>query len=1212
MDIFMRNIGFSTTQYELTQSLADILHHEPYNHMSGLPINFAVRLFKDKNGVRQHRGMGILTVPTEEIGRTFLFEYGEALGRAPFKLCYPPRSNGRAVKFKLGDRPPIASILGDIRRLPYQDPRAVQAQNERTNYLQRNQIGVTAVQFGWECYDAVFSIEWEESFQWNDAYVMLDDERREIRVRMRHPSSPGRLLAIAIRFSQIRSISAPRRSESPAITITLSVPPFFESEVPNPTPDDRRVRLQCLPFGNHEDVVPYTSLALRLVLPSQGFMQQFHDIAEVADVHHLDDCDYPAVRRGIFGPATMERLRTWQRQFPWMVGFQIEGLLRCLLLQPDELLAFMPKIHDMYRRRGAHYCALFLKFFQGRLVAWVDYEDDSETIQECFDRAGVEFAKQGLDEVVKPTDGSVFDSLHVIVTPTTMILEGPFPERSNRIIRMFDAKHHDSFLRVSFVEEGRLQYRFDREVDGRTFICDRIGPLLKEGLVIAGHKFDFLAYSQSALKEHAVWFVKPFRVDGQRTDVTAATIIKGIGNFENSSDRYCPARYAARLSQAFTATDASVFVEAEEIGYIEDISTPDGAYHFTDGVGTMSREMAVDTWTELRRTRKRARKSKGTPASFQVRFMGSKGMLSVDYKLRGRAVCLRESMIKFEAPNSMNLEIARAFDRPGKYYLNRPLIMLLEGLGVPYETFLKYQDMAVADAHRATESLEHAARMLESFGLGTSFRLSSVMLNLEKLGIDSFPGDTFYDRMLEFAINHVLRVLKNHARIPVPGAHTLVGVADVHRYLREGEIFACVKPHDSNKVEYLEGDILISRSPTIHPGDVQVVRAIGLPPAGSPFSHEPLHNTVVFSVRGHRPLPSMLGGGDLDGDVYNLISLDKHPEFRPKSTHGPASYEAAPRKTLDRPANMDDVADFVLDFIQFDVLGIIAINWLIIADQSQQTIFDQDCLTLSQLHSDAVDFPKSGQPVEITKIPRLKFKAKPDWNAPETVNADSARYYESQRAIGRLFRAIELPAVRTVQQTSRAQGRRRRRRRAAQDDLADDLAGLAVDEFDDPLFEALYDRVSAYDVRVDDEPSHEERESTGQLFQRYTNELRSICATNTLSQSRAAMLTEEEATMGTIVQKTSQPRKRKDQMAKLREQTDFLVRGIREEMAGDDDDIPEVPLHRAWLAWQLAWRKRKQKLFGAQSFGWVAMGAIFEAVKEIEEKLKEEQAYRFY
>ncbi|TRM61197.1 RNA dependent RNA polymerase-domain-containing protein, partial [Schizophyllum amplum] len=287
---------------------------------------------------------------------------------------------------------------------------------------------------------------------------------------------------------------------------------------------------------------------------------------------------------------------------------------------------------------------------------------------------------------------------------------------------------------------------------------------------------------------------------------------------------------------------------------------------------------------------------------------------------------------------------------------------------------------------------------------------------------------------------------------------------------------------------------------------------------------------------------------------------------------------------------MNDVADFVVDFMNFDVLGIIAINWLIIADQSSDlSIFDKDCLTLSQLHSDAVDFPKSGQPVEIDKIPRLKFKAKPDWNAPETVKLESAKYYESQRAIGRLFRAIDLPAVKIVQQNKRA--RRRRQRQADRKDVTDSsLSDLSFDSID----ERLYEHVAQFGINIADEATSDEEEAIDQLFQRYANDLRSICATTTLSQARAAMLTEEEAIVGTIVQKTSQPRKRKDHMAKLREKTEFLVKGIREEMARDDDTA-EMALHRAWLAWDLAYQKQKEKVFGAKSFGWVAMGAIFEA-----------------
>lgn len=69
-------------------------------------------------------------------------------------------------------------------------------------------------------------------------------------------------------------------------------------------------------------------------------------------------------------------------------------------------------------------------------------------------------------------------------------------------------------------------------------------------------------------------------------------------------------------------------------------------------------------------------------------------------------------------------------------------------------------------------------------------------------------------------------------------------------------------------------------------------------------------------------MPSCLGGGDLDGDVYNLIPLDTLPEFRPQKLYRPASYDPAPKKLLDRPSTMDDVADFIMEYINSDVRSI--------------------------------------------------------------------------------------------------------------------------------------------------------------------------------------------------------------------------------------------------------------------------------------------------
>jgi RNA-dependent RNA polymerase len=86
----------------------------------------------------------------------------------------------------------------------------------------------------------------------------------------------------------------------------------------------------------------------------------------------------------------------------------------------------------------------------------------------------------------------------------------------------------------------------------------------------------------------------------------------------------------------------------------------------------------------------------------------------------------------------------------------------------------------------------------------------------------------------------------------------------------------------------------------------------------------------------------------------------------------------------------------------------VATNWLLTADQSDDLgVFDPDCLALSELHSVAVDYQKHGNAVDLKAIPRLKFRARPDWNAPETVTKEaSTKYYPSERAIGK---RVEVP-----------------------------------------------------------------------------------------------------------------------------------------------------------------------------------------------------------
>jgi hypothetical protein len=279
-------------------------------------------------------------------------------------------------------------------------------------------------------------------------------------------------------------------------------------------------------------------------------------------------------------------------------------------------------------------------------------------------------------------------------------------------------------------------------------------------------------------------------------------------------------------------------------------------------------------------------------------------------------------------------------------------------------------------------------------------------------------------------------------------------------------------------------------------------------------------------------------------------------------------------------------------------LGLVAINWLIIADQSGKSIFDDDSMTLAQLHSDAVDYPKSSTPVPLDKIPKLKFKRKPDWNQPETMNdSRSADWYESQRAIGRLFRAIELPALDIVQTVGRKQRKKWDEVEDEEDRLLAQFGRMSIRD-DDQVDVAVYGRITEF-IDEDVDPDH--RASAFNLFDRYAVELKTICSSYTISRGRDAMLTEEEAVVGTIVATTSQPRYRRDMISKLREQTSLQVKGVRNELISEEDGY-DTKLRKAWALWRLTQEERD--VMGARTLGLIALGVIFDTIREFEEELK--------
>ncbi|KDN43471.1 hypothetical protein RSAG8_06060, partial [Rhizoctonia solani AG-8 WAC10335] len=619
----------------------------------------------------------------------------------------------------------------------------------------------------------------------------------------------------------------------------------------------------------------------------------------------------------------------------------------------------------------------------------------------------------------------------------------------------------------------------------------------------------------------------------------------------------------ARIAQAFSSTDLSISVSVEEILPIPDIERNGSC--FTDGVGMISPEVARMIWRSLTKLRKR--RSYFLPAAYQVRLGGYKGMLAIDHRLEGSVICVRKSMDKFDSP-SLDVEVARAFDRPGRCFLNRPLIMILETANkVQTDIFLALQARAVKDTRESMRHFHSAAELLEVHGLGASFKLPSLLNRLQHVGIELEYCNTLgIKTILKDAETDILRELKH----------------------------PCLRDKDQEPI-YLEGPYLVTRSPAIHPGDVQVVHAIGRPPKDSPFDIEPLVNTVVFSCRGERSLVSCLGGGDLDGDLYDLINLTELPQLTPQVTYPPGDYPPVTKRMIeDREATIEDVKDFICDYINSDILGLLSLRHLRLADERPLGVNDPDCLKLAALHSKAVDFQKSGTPVELKDLP-YPSRSRPDWDAGEvrTRGGQGNNVYKSERALGQLYRDIQLEEYQ-LQTAGTHPG-------------IEFGLDLDVDLIARPLERSSYDFIThrlreslARHIHVDQVPPEQFVEAAG-LLGEYLNELTRICNDHALTPR--SILSEEEVVAGTILERTSQRRRRQDRISEMRTASAVLVQNVRDVLRGSDSDSLEDWASRSWAAYQVA--RANINEFGRKSFGLLALGNAFEAVDSMAQRSRD-------
>ncbi|KAL2425957.1 RNA-dependent RNA polymerase 1 [Exophiala dermatitidis] len=579
---------------------------------------------------------------------------------------------------------------------------------------------------------------------------------------------------------------------------------------------------------------------------------------------------------------------------------------------------------------------------------------------------------------------------HATVTASGVLFHTPSVEITNRIIRKYE-RYNDRFLRVRFEDDSyRGKSRLYPATNGRMrLLFERVRRTLKHGIIIADRHYEFLAWGNSQLREHGAYFF------ASTHDITPDTIRRSMGIFDSEK---VVAKRAARMGQCFSTTRAVSVLSKRAFHkrLIDDVII--NGHTFTDGVGKISMLGAQLVCSSLKLRGK-------VPSAYQFRLGGCKGVLALDPLLPGVDIKIRLSQYKFQS-ESDELEIIRVseFWQP---FLNRQLILVLSDLGVPDEVFLQKQEDCIKALDRAMVDDTAALRALRD-NVDPNLTTLSIAAMIE----DGFrqSNEIFVTSLLRLYRAWTLKYLKEKAKIPVPQGAFVLGVVDETNKLRGHEpfvspgsepptlqdlpqIFMQYTDQHTGQRRIVEGVCIIARNPSLHRGDIRVVHAVDIPA----LHH--LCDVVVMPIQGERDLPSMCSGGDLDGDDYVVIW---DPDLIPPQEEWfvePFSY-AAPKPVGKDEITTDDIINFFCDYMQNDFLGRIAHAHLAAADYLDEGIRSDVCLSLVNLHSKAVDYPKTGVPAE---MPRELERNK--W--PHFMEKRRAPQYKSHKILGQLYDAVE-------------------------------------------------------------------------------------------------------------------------------------------------------------------------------------------------------------
>ncbi|CAF4082548.1 unnamed protein product, partial [Rotaria sordida] len=494
---------------------------------------------------------------------------------------------------------------------------------------------------------------------------------------------------------------------------------------------------------------------------------------------------------------------------------------------------------------------------------------------------------------------------------------------TNRLVEKYDP----SCLNNKFVS-----ILFDEKLDN-TFI----EKILVNQILINGEQYHFIGYSNSQLRGRSCYL---YAGSIEQTE----QIINDNGDFNKIKNL---SKRAARIGLLFSSCTPTIHIEQDHVIQIDDIER--NGYTFTDGCGIIGRCLAKQIVPYLNNFKKPILtlnddnhiEENTCPCAFQIRYQGYKGVLMINNDDQDDNIQVRPSMKKFTSTISTCLYVCDdGYSGPKLGFLVKQFIMLLSGLNIPDEIFLKKQE----------EYFHEIISMCDDMNVAIKYSLYFDRIDL------------IY-HLLSANIQHVqseLKILQKKAlesveklKIPITKSRLAFGVCDPYGVLKSGEVY--FRPTFNGRQFMIDSKIcFVAKSPSYYLGDIRVLKLT------SYQQLEHLYDVIVFPTKGQRPHPNEIAGSDLDGDKY-LICWDN--DLIPKQVNKPMNYNSTAKVQESEFITRNEMISHFANAKKNNQSGIIDNYYNYWANLLG--VNSTQCRRLAELFSEAVDAPKTGQKIRI-------------------------------------------------------------------------------------------------------------------------------------------------------------------------------------------------------------------------------------------------------